>query len=75
MSGFDGHPSARTATGDVEWPMEADAQGNQVPIAMPPKGITHYYAPLALISVDAEGAVQLTTDCRNKFVSVDRQDP
>ena len=35
---------ARTATGDVEWPQEAGG-----PKAMPPHGVEHHYAPLALI--------------------------
>ena len=55
---------ARVATGDVEWPTEAvtDAQGNTVqsPVAQPPDGITHHYAPLADISVDGTGAVTVT---------------
>jgi len=39
---------ARTVTGDVEWPGPVDT-----PTAIPPHGIVHYYAPLAIISVDA----------------------
>jgi len=54
---------ARVATGDVEWPNETvvDTQGNVVlsPIALPPRGITHHYAPLANIGVTATG-VKLT---------------
>ena len=34
---------ARTATGDVEWP-RTDAG----PVALPPRGIEHHYAPLAI---------------------------
>jgi hypothetical protein len=64
---------ARTATGDVEWPkvigadgnLETDAQGNIIPVALPPHGITHYYAPLAVISV-TDGVV-VTTECRSSF--------
>jgi hypothetical protein len=52
---------ARTATGDVEWPAETvtDAQGNisQSPVALPPQGIQHHYAPLANVTVAANGAV------------------
>jgi hypothetical protein len=62
---------ARTATGDVEWPREAekDSQGNTVivPIARPPAGIDHHYAPLGIVSVAADGAVALVVDCRKKF--------
>lgn len=38
---------ARVATGDVEWPLE----GGQ-PRPLPPKGVEHHYAPLALIAAD-----------------------
>jgi hypothetical protein len=35
---------ARTATGDVEWPGLPDN-----PVPMPPKGVEHHYAPLAVV--------------------------
>lgn len=38
---------ARTATGDVEWPGPVNS-----PLALPPRGVKHYYAPLWIISVD-----------------------
>jgi hypothetical protein len=38
---------ARTATGDVEWPR--DANGDPTPLA--PHGVEHHYAPLQLIEV------------------------
>ncbi len=68
---------ARTATGDVEWPKvvdpqgnpETDPQGNIIPVALPPHGVKHYYAPLAVISVGVTG-VSLVTDCRESFASV-----
>lgn len=48
---------ARTATGDVEWPHETDDQGKPkhdpdgqlIPQALPPHGVEHYYAPLAVM--------------------------
>jgi hypothetical protein len=65
---------ARTATGDAEWPkvtdakgnLETDADGNTIPFALPPHGITHHYAPLAVISAvtsdkDAIAAASLIT--------------
>jgi hypothetical protein len=66
---------ARTVTGDVEWPKvtdahgipETDAQGNIIPVALPPHGITHYCAPLAIISVGADGSVSLVRQCRSSF--------
>ena len=65
---------ARTATGDVEWPKvtdvngnpETDSQGNPVPLALPPHGITHYYAPLAVLSANGN----TFRDCRNQFAPI-----
>jgi hypothetical protein len=65
---------ARTATGDVEWPKvtnaqgtpETDAQGNIMPLALPPNGVRHYYAPLAVIAVGDAG-VTVVSDCRSSF--------
>jgi hypothetical protein len=36
---------ARTATGRVEWPRDAQ----DAPIAQPPQGVEHHYAPLAIL--------------------------
>lgn len=49
---------ARVATGDVEWP---GAVGK--PEALPPFGIKHHYAPLAIITV-AEQGVTLAAELR-----------
>ncbi len=40
---------ARTATGDVEWPKEKDKDSKLIAKSMPPHGITHHYAPLAIV--------------------------
>jgi hypothetical protein len=48
---------ARTATRDVEWPR--DQRG--VPCAQPPHGVTHHYAPLAVIA--RSGGVLTVEDC------------
>jgi hypothetical protein len=71
---------ARTATGDVEWPVELGVDGTpalvggvHVPLARGPHGIEHEYAPLAVITVDSQGVVALaktptpTGDCRRRF--------
>ena len=42
---------ARTATGDVEWPGPVGQ-----PEARPPRGVRHFYAPLAVLDVTG-GAV------------------
>jgi hypothetical protein len=65
---------ARTATGDVEWPKERDEkgkmkrdEGNPIPAALPPHGIQHHYALLAIISVEAGGDVKVKRDCTRRF--------
>lgn len=47
----------RTAIGDVQWPQEPDASGDLVPAARSPHGIEHHYAPLALVTVAADGSL------------------
>ncbi|MCA9933417.1 MAG: hypothetical protein KC415_05805 [Anaerolineales bacterium] len=50
---------ARTITGDVEWPRD----GNGNPVAIPPHGVEHHYAPLAIVtSADAD-----PENCRHQF--------
>jgi hypothetical protein len=70
---------ARTATANVEWPSETvtDAQGNTTttPLARPPLGIQHHYAPLGVVNVAASnGKVTVLGDsknsCRKPFVSM-----
>jgi hypothetical protein len=46
---------ARTATGNIEWPTD-----NGQPLALPPQGIVHHYAPLAIIGRKKD------VDCRNR---------
>lgn len=54
---------ARTATGDVEWPRDADGSAAQ-------KALSHSdrYAPLALIKSDASGVVTVPTNYRRVFM-------
>jgi hypothetical protein len=64
---------ARTATGDIEWPKEGDN-----PSALPPAGVQHHYAPLAIMAVASGGgrnkkdATEQIDDCRFKFVSLSK---
>lgn len=62
---------ARVATGDVEWPTVADvdAQGNpgHTPVALPPAGIQHHYAPLAEVKIAADGKVGVATPLTKTF--------
>jgi hypothetical protein len=55
---------ARTATGDVEWPGPPDN-----PDHLPPKGVDHHYAPLALVFLkdDATGAYLDVIDLRHRI--------
>lgn len=50
---------ARAATGDVEWPGPVGE-----PASLPPHGVEHVYAPLAIIAVDGNGNVALNLDSR-----------
>jgi hypothetical protein len=58
--------TARTATADVESPRASDGQ----PIARPPDGITHHYAPLQLITVNPDGSVSVGQQCQQSFTPI-----
>jgi hypothetical protein len=64
---------ARVATGDVEWPQmkvpdPKDATKTiDAPKPIPPHGVTHHYAPLAVMNVNAAGNVAGIVDLRHKF--------
>jgi Family of unknown function (DUF6519) len=48
---------ARTVRGDILWPQQAgeDDQSPPVPMALPPDGVDHHYALLAIVPIDANG--------------------
>jgi len=50
---------ARTVTGDVEWPSDVDG-----PMARPPAGVRHHFAPLALLQISNDGRVSVLRDLR-----------
>ncbi len=55
---------ARVATGNIEWPQHAPlADGTVTPIALPPHGVEHHYAPLDLIKWQ-DGDLQISHQCR-----------
>jgi hypothetical protein len=61
----------RTATGNVEWPSVKDAKGRMISVAVPPDGVAHHYAPLALITVGGDGVVTVVEpECRRNFDSI-----
>ncbi|HYD82103.1 MAG TPA: DUF6519 domain-containing protein [Paucimonas sp.] len=49
---------ARAATMDVDWPQHKEAAG-WVPSALPPRGVAHDYAPLALAAINAQGRLEV----------------
>lgn len=53
---------ARVATGGIIWPLEHGR-----PRAVPPHGVEHHYAPLAIVSFDKNGVLETQGDCRLKF--------
>ncbi|MBD2511503.1 hypothetical protein IQ274_27805 [Nostoc sp. LEGE 12447] len=55
---------ARTATGDVEWPSDNDGK----PQKLPPHGVYHSYAPLALFT----NSFPYLYDCRRQFYTLSR---
>jgi hypothetical protein len=58
------HIPARAPTGKIEWPTSVGNKNNEYPEALPPHGIQHHYAPLAVIYDTGN-----PTDCRCKFKS------
>jgi hypothetical protein len=44
------------------WPHE-----HGKPKAVEPHGVQHHYAPLAIVSFEANGALEAQGDCRPKF--------
>ena len=55
---------ARTATGDVEWPRDADDA--RTPLVRRPDGVMHHRSILALVRQDGEAPLQVS-DCRPLF--------
>ncbi len=61
---------ARTRTGNVEWPPFGRKETDE-PYAIPPMGIQHHYAPLALLQYkDEDSSLNFVTDCRSFFSSL-----
>jgi uncharacterized protein DUF6519 len=53
---------ARTATGNIEWPIDADG--------ISPQGIEHHYAPLAVIEIDNSSNLTNLVDCRRVIKNI-----
>jgi hypothetical protein len=54
---------ARVETGDIEWPKQSD----NTPAKIPPHGIEHHCAPLAVIYVAENRDIFIDHDCRKSF--------
>ena len=65
---------ARVEAKNIEWPQELDDEGkprkdakdHTIPAAVAPRGVTHYYTPLGILSVDNQGTFKFE-DCRCRF--------
>lgn len=55
---------ARSLAAKIEWPTD-EATGAEA--LLPPRGIVHHYAALALVNRDAGGLWSVGSDCRNIF--------
>jgi hypothetical protein len=58
---------ARSLAATIEWPAD-EATGAEA--LLPPRGIAHHYAALALVTRDANGLWTVVSDCRNIFPSL-----
>lgn len=61
---------ARTATRDVEWPVD----GSATPEQLPPRGVEHRYTRLAMVQVAEDGTITVLTDCREAFTPLTLRD-
>jgi hypothetical protein len=50
----------------VEWPTETDSADTVEPMAIPPHGVDHHYAPLAIVEFE-DGNLKSPSDMRAKF--------
>jgi hypothetical protein len=65
---------ARVETKNIEWPQELDDEGktkkdakdHTIPAAVAPRGVTHHYGPLGILSVSTQDAFKFE-DCRCRF--------
>ena len=55
---------ARVATGSLEWPIDDADQ----PLPVRPHGVTHHYAPLAIVDFNPGGSAANVIDCRRRIV-------
>ncbi len=55
---------ARSLAATIEWPID-EATGAEA--LLPPRGIAHHYAALALVTRAADGSWTVGSDCRNIF--------
>ncbi len=58
---------ARTETGDIEWPTATAADGTVDRAFIPPHGVQHHYAPLAVVGATAAGGAASVADLRREI--------
>lgn len=58
---------ARTETGDIEWPTATAADGTVERAFIPPHGVQHHYAPLAVVGVTAAAGAATVADLRREI--------
>lgn len=67
---------ARVATGDVEWPSETYSIGSgrsaSDQVALPPMGIVHHYAPLAVVTIN-DNMIEVLQSCMPLFEALTQQ--
>jgi hypothetical protein len=61
---------ARVATGNIEWPQVTDSKGEKSPASLPPHGVEHHYAPLAVLTPGAGANKLAPFDLRRVFQPV-----
>jgi hypothetical protein len=58
---------ARTAVGDILW---LRTETTREPLAQPPHGVNHHYAPLAIVRIDKRGRVAVLRELAKRFKSL-----
>jgi hypothetical protein len=64
---------ARVATGEIEWPFTINARNKRESDTLPPHGIAHHYAPLALVTFDKDGNIIMGGDGKPTITELRRK--
>lgn len=70
---------ARVATGNVEWPQtevtDTDGEVSSEPRSLPPHGVEHHFAPLAILRLNPATNALGIIDCRCEFKPINDCEP